>query len=124
MPFTPEELEAMRRADEEIERKFAEEGANQAERELSLELDKAAAVQARDHRQQRTFKRSERFRLAHPEQLKAIKAAYYKGHREELLQKAKAYQAAHREEILAKRAAYRKKEKARLLESEDPKGGK
>ena len=43
MPFTPEELEAMRLADEEIDREFAERYvADQVDKEISAWLDELA----------------------------------------------------------------------------------
>ena len=67
MPFTAEELEAMRLADEEIEREFEESySAQYADAEISKWLDEQAINDTLDHkqlhkkRQQRAYRKRKR----------------------------------------------------------------
>jgi len=84
MPFTPEELEAMRLADEEIEREFTERYvADQVDKEISAWLDELAYLESLDHKAAARFKRQKKY-----------SAAYYAEHKEEIA----AYQAAYRAE--------------------------
>lgn len=57
MPFTPEELEAMRLADEEIDREFeARYVADQVDKEISAWLDELAYLESLDHKAAARFK--------------------------------------------------------------------
>ena len=97
MSFTPEELEAMRLADEEIDREFEENYvADQVHKEMDAWLDELAIMDLLDHQSARRRKRQKKY-----------SAAYYEAHREEIAAKQAAYREAHREEIAAKQAAYR-----------------
>ena len=78
MPFTPEELEAMRLADEEIEREFH---LTQEDFERSEKLDREA--------------RHERLDFA-AQKVAAQKKAYYEANREKLAAQQKAYREANR----------------------------
>ena len=92
MPFTPEELEAMRLADEEIEREFEERYvADQVDKEISAWLDELAYLESLDHKAAAKFKRQKKY-----------SAAYYAEHKEEIA----AYQAAYRAERREKYNAY------------------
>ena len=93
MPFTPEELEAMRLADEEIDREFAERYvADQVDKEISRWIDELAYLESLDHKAAAKFKRQKKY-----------SAAYY---------------AEHKEEIAAKKAAYRDDPQNRLRYNE------
>lgn len=84
MPFTPEELEAMRLADEEIDREFAERYvADQVDKEISRWIDELAYLESLDHQAAAKFKRQKKYG-----------AAYYAEHKEEIA----AYQAAYRDD--------------------------
>ena len=97
MPFTPEELEAMRLADEEIDREFeARYVADQVDKEISAWLDELAYLESLDHKAAARFKAR-----------KKCSAAYRAEHKEEIAAKQAAYYAEHKEEIAAKQAAYR-----------------
>ena len=97
MPFTPEELEAMRLADEEIEREFEERYvADQVDKEISAWLDELAYLESLDHKAAAKFKRQKKY-----------SAAYYAEHKEEIAAYQAAYRAEHKEEIAAYQAAYR-----------------
>ena len=96
MPFTPEELEAMRLADEKIDREFAERYvADQVDKEISAWLDELAYLESLDHKAAAKFKRQKKY-----------SAAYRAEHKEEIAAKKAAYRAEHKEEIAAKKAAY------------------
>ena len=80
MAFTPEELEAMRLADEEIDREFEERYvADQVDREISAWLDELAYLESLDHKTAARFKKKKKYQAA--------------------------YRAEHKEEIAAKQAA-------------------
>lgn len=89
MPFTPEELDAMRKADEEIEREFRLTPEDLAE---SSRRDRDAVVASMP---------PERRRRA------AYWKARYEANREKCLAYQKAYREANREKIAANQKAYR-----------------
>ena len=112
MPFTPEELEAMRLADEEIDREFEERYvADQVDKEISAWLDELAYLESLDHKAAAKFKRQKKYgaayRAEHKEEIAAKQAAYRAEHKEEIAAYQAAYYAEHKEEIAAKKAAYR-----------------
>ena len=97
MAFTAAELEAMRLADEEIDREFEEQYvANQVDKEISEWLDELAYLASLDHKAASRFKRQKKYL-----------AAYYAEHKEEIAAYKAAYRAEHKEEIAAYQAAYR-----------------
>ena len=106
MPFTPEELEAMRLADEEIDREFEERYvADQVDKEISAWLDELAYLESLDHKAAAKFKRQKKYgaayRAEHKEEIAAYQAAYYAEHKEEIAAKKAAYR-----DIPEKRAQY------------------
>ena len=93
MAFTPAELEAMRLADEEIDREFAERYvADQVDKEISRWIDELAYLESLDHKAAAKFKRQKKYSAA--------------------------YRAEHKEEIAAKQAAYREDPHNRLRYNE------
>ena len=77
MPFTAEELEAMRIADEEIEREFEEScSAQYADAEISKWLDDLAVNDALDHKQLHNKRRRRAYREAHKDGIAAKQRAY------------------------------------------------
>ena len=109
MAFTPAELEAMRLADEEIDREFAERYvADQVDKEISRWIDELAYLESLDHKAAAKFKRQKKYQAAyyaeHKEEIAAKKAAYYAEHKEEIAAKKAASYAEHKEEIAAKKA--------------------
>ena len=81
MPFTPEDLEAMRLADEEIDREFAERYvADQVDKEISRWIDELAYLESLDHKAAAKFKRQKKYgaayRAEHKEEIAAYQAAY------------------------------------------------
>jgi len=106
--WTPEELEAMRLADEEIDREFERKYvADQTQKEIDAWLDELAVMDLMDrksyHRRRKQKQYSAAYREAHKEEIAAKKAAYYE---------------AHKEEIAAKKAAYREGQKGRVQGSQ------
>ena len=83
MPFTPEELEAIRLADEEIDREIGDRYvANQVDREISAWLDELAYLDSVDHKAARNFKKRKAYRAEHKEEIAAYQAAYRAEHKE------------------------------------------
>lgn len=79
MPFTAEELEAMRIADAEIEREFeASCSAQYADAEISKWLDELAINDRMDHKQLHS---------------KRYQRAYYEAHKDEIAARQRAYRA-------------------------------
>lgn len=120
VPFSPEELEELRRADAEIDAEF--EGLTEEELRAARLLDSVALKESARNRAERqrayyaanreaVLERNRRWQLANQDKSRAIQKAYRERHREELLQKQHAYYDAHREEINARRRAKRKEAK-------------
>lgn len=118
--FSPEELEELRRADEEIEAEF--DGLTEEELRASDLRDadalsdpgRSADDRRRERQRARYLKKREEilaqckaYRAAHREQNLATQARYRESHREELREKELAYYHAHRDEINARRRAKR-----------------
>ena len=77
MSFTTEELEAMRLADEEIEREFEESFAVQyADAEISKWLDELAVNDTLDHKQIHNKRRQRAYYEAHKDEIAASRRAY------------------------------------------------
>ena len=92
MPFTAEELEAMRLADEEIEREFEEScSAQYADAEISKWLDDLAVNDALDHKQLHNKRRQRAYREAHKDEIAAKQRAYYEAHKDEIAASQRAY---------------------------------
>lgn len=90
--FTPEELEAMRLADEEIEREFAE--SEEEIREAELRDGNLHAIRNLDkwERQREHARQKARERYwAHREEIKAANNAYYHANKEMIAAKSKQY---------------------------------
>lgn len=81
MPFTKEELEEMRRADEEIEREIAEERKRQ-------NCGKPTRAQRKQW--------SRNYYKKHRERLLAYQHEYYKANRDKVLERQRAYYQAHK----------------------------
>ena len=112
MPFTAEELEAMRLADEEIEREFEESFAAQyADAEISKWLDELAINDTLDHKQLHKKRQQRAYREEHKDEIAAKKRAYYEEHKDEIAAQQRAYYEEHKDEIAAKKRAYRKRKR-------------
>ena len=94
MPFTAEELEAMRIADEEIEREFEESySAQYADAEISKWLDDLAVNDALDHKRLHNKRYRRAYREAHKDEIAAYRRAYYEAHKDEIAAYRRAYYA-------------------------------
>ena len=115
MAFTPEELEAMRLADEEIDREFEENCViDRADRALSASLDELAFLESLDHKAAATRNAKKKWYAEHREEILAKQAAYRAEHREEIAARNAAYYAEHREELAAYYAAYRAEHREKI----------
>lgn len=110
MPFTPEELAAMRAADAEIDAGFS--GLTPAEREAAAARDAAARAEIRDDKHQQRREQARRFYEEHRDECKARSRAWYHANKELCRQRRREYYLAHKEEALAYNRAYYKKQKA------------
>ena len=92
MPFTEEELEAMRRADEEIEREFM---ITSEEREEGNRRDRLSKIENSSGReaQQRAYREANREKVA------AQQRAWYEANREKVAAQRRAYREANRKRM-------------------------
>ena len=110
--FTPEEFEAIRIADEEIDQETEKDVTAAFENEeIDKWLDELVFSDTLDNKQlsqrRRRRKYSAAYRAEHKEEIAAKMAAYRAEHKEEIAAKKAAYYAEHKDEIAAKMAAYR-----------------
>ncbi|MBS6700419.1 MAG: hypothetical protein KH284_02280 [Clostridiales bacterium] len=92
MPFTAEELEAMRLADEEIEHEFEESySAQYADAGISKWLDELAINDTLDHKQLHKKRQQRAYREEHKDEIAAKKRAYYEEHKDEIAAQQRAY---------------------------------
>ena len=105
--FTPEELEEMRRADEEIEREFRW---TPEELAASYERDRGAALDRKDKKARRLAEYQKAYREANREKVAEYQKAYYEANREKVAEYQKAYYEANREKVAERQkgAALRK----------------
>ena len=97
MPFTADELEAMRIADEEIEREFEESySAQYADAEISKWLDELAINDTLDHKQLHNKRYQRAYREEHKDEIAAKKRAYREEHKDEIRTYQRAYQREYR----------------------------
>ena len=97
MPFTADELEAMRLADEEIEREFEESySAQYTDAEISKWLDDLAANDTLDHKQLHNKRYRRAYREAHKDKIAAQRRAYYEEHKDEIRTYQRTYQREYR----------------------------
>ena len=85
MPFTPEELEAIRQADEALEREWVEDA---TERAINAEIDKWADEQAMldllDKRGRAVWRYKREYCEAHKDEIAAYQRKYYEAHKDEI----------------------------------------
>ena len=103
MSFTTEELEAMRLADEEIDREYE---VSSTDTEISNWLDELAINDTLDHKQIHNKRRQRAYYEAHKDEIAASRRAYYEAHKDEAAAYQRAYREAHKDEIAASRRAY------------------
>ena len=110
MPFTAAELEAMRLADEEIEREYE---ANTADTEISNWLDELAINDRLDHRKLHNKRYRRAYREEHKDEIRAYQRAYQEEHKAEIAAKKRTYREEHKDEIRAYQRAYREEHRKR-----------
>ena len=113
MAFTPEELEAMRLADEEIERDFRW---TNEELEASRERDRVSIFDRKDVAAQKVAAQKKAYREANREKLAECQKAYREANREKVAEYQKAYREANREKINEKR---RRKYREKRIRNQD-----
>ena len=111
--FTPEELEEMRRADEEIEREFRW---TPEELAASYERDRGAALDRKDKKARRLAERQKAYREANREKAAEYQKAYYEANREKVAEYQKAYREANREKVAEYQKAYREANREKVAE--------
>lgn len=124
--FTPEELEELRRFDEELDEDFVQ---TQEEIAASRKRDKKAVLEAMDpqarksaeyqaaYREANKDKISERnaaYREANRDKISEWNAAYYKANKDKLAEYHTAYREANKDKIAEYQAAYREKHREEL----------
>ena len=112
MPFTPEELEAIRQADEALEREWVEDA---TERAINAEIDKWADEQAMldllDKRGRAVWRYKREYREAHKDEIAAYQRKYYEAHKDEIAAYKREYYEANKDEIAAHKREYREAHK-------------
>ena len=91
MPFTPEELEEMEKADQEIEESFV---LTNEEIAMAREYDKRAKYEAMTGDKQKIAAQQKAYREANREKVAAQKKAWYEANREKVAAQQKAYREA------------------------------
>lgn len=102
MAFTPEELEAMRLADEEIEREFSLSVDDIA---ASNELDRAALYDRKSEKERKVAAQRKAYREANKDKVAAQRKAYYEANKYRIAEYQKAYREDNKDRIAARRKA-------------------
>ena len=103
MPFTAQELEEIRLADEEIEREFC---MTQEEIEASRRRDRRAKFEALPIEKRKAAASQKAWYEANREKVEAYKKAWYEANREKVEAYKKAYREANREKVAATQKAW------------------
>ena len=103
MLFTPEELEEMEKADQEIEESFV---LTNEEIAMAREYDKRAKYEAMTGDKQKIAAQQKAWYEANREKIAAYQKAYYEANREKVAAQQKAYREANREKIAARKKAW------------------
>ena len=119
MPFTAEELEEMRRADEEIEQEFHltnDDLIREREMDREIALERMSPEKRRIAEKQRAYREANRdsiaekqraYREANRDSIAEKQRAYYEANRDSIAEKQRAYYEANRDSIAEKQRAYR-----------------
>ena len=131
LAFTPEELEAMRLADEEIEREFYLSiddiaASNELDRaslyDRKSEKERKVAAQNKAYREANKDKIAEynkAYRKANKDKIAARRKAYYEANKDNVLEYQKAYYEANKDKIAARRKAYYEANKDKVKRKEN-----
>ena len=119
--FTPEELEELRRADQEIEENFQ---ITQEEINQSRKRDRESDLESLDHHQRKIAAYQAAYREANREKIAAYHAAYREANREKIAAQKAAYREANREKYNAYMREYMRKHKKSATGSTSSGSGK
>ena len=108
--FTPEELEELRRIDEEIDEDFCQ---TQEEIEASRARDRQAKLDGMDNRARKIAENQRAYREANREKIAENQRAYYEANREKIAENQRAYREANRENYNKYMREYMKKRRER-----------
>lgn len=114
MPFTPQELEAMRAADAEIEATFC---MTQEDIQLSRELDREARLDSLPPEKRKRAIQAMKAREREKERFAQRDAAYYRSHKEQKLQKRRDYKEQHKDQISASQKSWYQRHREEILEA-------
>ena len=103
MPFTAEELEEMRRADEEIEQEFH---LTNDDLIREREMDREIALERMSPEKRRIAEKQRAYREANRDSIAEKQRAYYEANRDSIAEKQRAYREANRDSIAEKQRAY------------------
>ena len=115
MPFTVQELEEMRLADEEIEREFCQ---TQEEIEASRRRDRRAEFEALPIEKRKVAASKKAWYEANREKVVAYQKAWYEANREKVAAYQKARYEANREKVAASQKAYREANREKVAASQ------
>ena len=107
--FTPEELEELRRADEELDESFVQ---TQEEISESRKRDRKAKLQQMDPKQRKIAESQKAYYEANREKIAESQKAYREANREKIAESQKAYYEANREKYNAYMRTYMAKRRA------------
>lgn len=102
MDFTKEELEAMRLADEEIEREFSLSVDDIA---ASNELERAALHDRKSEKERKIAAQNKAYREANKDKIAEYQKAYREANKDKIAARRKAYYEANKDKIAARRKA-------------------
>ena len=102
LAFTPEELEAMRLADEEIEREFSLSVDDIA---ASNELDRAALYDRKSEKERKVAAQRKAYYEANKDRIAEYQKAYREANKDRIAEYQKAYLEANKDRIAARRKA-------------------
>ena len=117
MPWTAEELEEMRRADEEIERDFA---LTQDDLVRSGALDRDAVLQRMDNRAASIAAQKRAWYEANRDKVAAQQRAYREANRDKVAAQQRAYREANRDKVAAQQRAYREVNRGKRAQKNPP----
>ena len=115
MKFTPEEIEAMHRADEEIERDFRW---TNDELAASRRRDAEATLLRKDTRDRSIAEKQRAYREANKDSIAEKQRAYREANKDSIAEKQRAYYEANKDSIAKKQRAYREANKDSIAEKQ------
>ena len=107
--FTPEELEELRRADEELDAEYTQ---TQEEIVASRKRDRKAKLQAMEPGKRKIAERNAAYYEANKDKIAERNAAYREANKDKIAEYQAAYYEANKDKIAERNAAYREKNRA------------